>query len=188
MVSIAQRKICFQFWLNRGYWTLKPSYGNQSRRRKTLHSNQLKTWRGMSFIRLFMPKVRCISSASHDQTILRNTYYYCYYSTLFWVFHTNISWFFLLEFEWQLVSRTFLSILADLNNVVVWMVSTFPLISKSYSSLTIPLGIFPSAPITTGITVTFMFHSFFSSLARSRYSSLFLPSFNYHYYYFILLR
>ena len=30
------------------------------------------------------------------------------------------------------VSRTLLSILADLNNVVVWMVSTRPLISKSF--------------------------------------------------------
>ena len=70
------------------------------------------------------------------------------------------------------VSRTFLSILADLNNALVWMVSTFPLISKFSSPITNPLGIVPRAPITFGIT--FMFHSFlFSSLARYRYSSLF---------------
>ena len=36
---------------------------------------------------------------------------------------------FSLESEWQQVTRTLLSILADLNNTVVWMVSTRPLIS-----------------------------------------------------------
>ena len=72
------------------------------------------------------------------------------------------------------VSRTLLRILADLINAVIWMVSTCLLVSKSSSSLvTIPI-----APITIGITVTFMFHSFFGfflfcSLARSRYLSLF---------------
>ena len=59
------------------------------------------------------------------------------------------------------VSRTLLSILADHNNVVVWMVSTRPLISKSSSHLTNPLLIVPRAPITIGITVTFMLDSFF---------------------------
>ena len=34
------------------------------------------------------------------------------------------------------VSRTLLSILADLNNAVVWLLSTFPLISKSSSPFT----------------------------------------------------
>ena len=47
-----------------------------------------------------------------------------------------------------------------LNNAVVWMVSTCPLISKSSSPFANPLGIVPSAPITFGITVTFMFHNF----------------------------
>ena len=41
-----------------------------------------------------------------------------------------------------------------------------PLISNSSSSLTKALGIVPSAPITIGITITLMLHSFFSSLAR----------------------
>ena len=73
-----------------------------------------------------------------------------------------------LEFEWQQVSRTLLSILAVLNNAVVWMVSTRPPTSKSSSPLNNPLVTVPKAPITIGITVTFMFHSFFNSLARSR--------------------
>ena len=59
------------------------------------------------------------------------------------------------------VSRTLLSILADLNNVVVWIVSTCPLISKSSSPFIYPFRGIPSAPITIGLTITFMFHSFF---------------------------
>ena len=75
------------------------------------------------------------------------------------------------------VSKT-LSILVDLNNVVVWMVST-RLFSKSSSSCTNPLVTVPRAPITVGIPVTFMLHSFFNSLARSRYLSLFPLSFSF---------
>ena len=59
------------------------------------------------------------------------------------------------------VSRILLSILTDLNNAVVWMVSTRPFISKSSSPFNISLEIIPSAPITSGIPVTFMFHSLF---------------------------
>ena len=83
-------------------------------------------------------------------------------------------------FHWSLsdskspqVSRTLLSILAVLNNAVVWMVSTRPLISKSSSHFINPLGTVPKAPITIGITVTCMFHSFFNSQARSRYIPFF---------------
>ena len=71
-------------------------------------------------------------------------------------------------FHWSLsdskspqVSRTLLSILAVLNNVVVWMVSTQLLISESSSPFNNPLVTVPKAPITIGIIVTFMFHSFF---------------------------
>ena len=58
------------------------------------------------------------------------------------------------------VSRTLLGILAELNNVIVWMVSTRPLISKfsnpfDYASVTVA-----RASITIGINVTFMFHCF----------------------------
>ena len=68
------------------------------------------------------------------------------------------------------ISNTLLSILAGLNNAVIWMVSTCPLISKSSNPSINPLGI---VPITIGITVTFMFQFFFSSLARSTYLFLF---------------
>ena len=49
----------------------------------------------------------------------------------------------------------------------------------SSSPRTNPLMTEPSTPITIGITVTFIFHSFFSSLARSGYSSLFSLSFSF---------
>ena len=75
------------------------------------------------------------------------------------------------------VSRTLLSIMADLNNVVVWMVSIRPLISKSTSPL-INLTV-PRAPITIVIYVTLLFHSFFNSLVMSRYLSFFSLSFNF---------
>ena len=58
------------------------------------------------------------------------------------------------------VSRTLLSILVDLNNAVIWMVSTRPLISKYSSPCINPLVSVPLALITIGIIVTFMFHSF----------------------------
>ena len=59
------------------------------------------------------------------------------------------------------VSRTLLSILAVLNDAVVWMVSTRPPISKSSSPFSNPLVTVPNAPITIGIIFTSMFHSFF---------------------------
>ena len=71
-------------------------------------------------------------------------------------------------FHWSLrdskspqVSRTLPSILAILNNAVVWMVSTRLPTSKSSSPFSNPLVTVPKAPITIGIIVTFMFHSFF---------------------------
>ena len=84
-----------------------------------------------------------------------------------------------LEFEWQQVSWTLLSILTVLNNAVVWMVSTRLPTSKSSILFNNPLVTVPKAPITIGIIVTFMFHSFFNSLAKSRYLSFFSHSFSF---------
>ena len=75
------------------------------------------------------------------------------------------------------VSRTLLSILAVFNNAVVLMVSTRLPTSKSSRPFNNSLVTVPKAPITIGIIVTFMFHSFFDSLARSWYLPLFLHSF-----------
>ena len=51
-----------------------------------------------------------------------------------------------LESEWQQVSVTLLNILADRNNVMVWMVSICFPISNSSSPFFKPLGTVPSAP------------------------------------------
>ena len=89
-------------------------------------------------------------------------------------------------FHWSLsdskspqVSRTLLSILAVLNNAVVWMVSTRPPTSKSSCLFSNPLVTVLNIPITIGIIVTCMFHSFFNSLARSMYLSFFSHSFSF---------
>ena len=84
---------------------------------------------------------------------------------------------FSMEFEWQQVSRTLPSILTVLINVVVWMVSTCPPTCKTSSPFSNSL--LTNAPITIGIIVTCMFHSFFHSLARSRYLSFFSHSFSF---------
>ena len=77
------------------------------------------------------------------------------------------------------VSGTLLSILAVFNNAVVWVVSIRPPTSKSSSPFNNPSVTMPNAPITIGTIVTFMFHSFFNSLARSRYLSFFSHSFSF---------
>ena len=58
------------------------------------------------------------------------------------------------------LSRTLLSILTYLNNAVVWMVSTRPLISKSFIPCNNPSVNVPRSPITFAIIVIFMFHIF----------------------------
>ena len=89
-------------------------------------------------------------------------------------------------FHWRLndskssqVSRTLLSILAIFNNAVVWIVPTRPPTSKSSRPFNTPFITVQKSPITIGIIVSFMFHSFFNSLARSRYLSLFSHSFSF---------
>ena len=90
------------------------------------------------------------------------------------VFHWSLS-----NSESHKASRTFLSILADLYNSVIRIVSTRPFISMTSSPCTNPWVTIPKAPITVSITVTFLFQSFFfSSLARSMSLSLFSLYFN----------
>ena len=61
-------------------------------------------------------------------------------------------------------SRILLNILADLNNVIVWIVSSRPLISKSSNPCTNPSATVLRVPFTIGITVTLIFHPFCSAL------------------------
>ena len=105
---------------------------------------------------------------------------YCYYYfTLLRVFLTSVSWWFLHETEWQQVSRTLLSILAVLNNALVWIVSTRPLIFESSSSSSKAFEIERRALITIGFIITFMFHCFLCSLARPKYLYFLLLSFSF---------
>ena len=88
------------------------------------------------------------------------------------VFHWNLS-----DSKFPQVSRTLLSILAVVNDAVVWMVSTRLTTPKSSSHSSNPLVTVLKAPLTIGIIVTFIFHFF--SLARSRYLSFFSHSFSF---------
>ena len=82
------------------------------------------------------------------------------------VFHWSLS-----DYKFPLVSNILLRIRADHNNAEVWMVSTNPLISKFFSPFINALLTVLRSPIIIGMNVTFMFHSFFNSQARSWYSS-----------------
>ena len=90
------------------------------------------------------------------------------------VFHWNLS-----DSKSPQVSRTHFRILAVLSNAVILIVSTCPPISKSSRPFNNPLVIVPKAPITIGTIAPFMFHSFFNSLARSRYLFFFSHSFSF---------
>ena len=78
------------------------------------------------------------------------------------------------------VSWTFLSILDDLNNAVVWMVLIF-LNSNYFSPLSKLFETVPSAPTTTGITVRLIFHRFFLVLWRVQVP---VSLFTFFYFYF----
>ena len=77
------------------------------------------------------------------------------------------------------VSRTLLSILAVLSNAVIWRVSPHQPTSKSPRPFNKHLVMLPKAPFTIGTIVTFMFHSIFNCLARSRYLSFCSHSFSF---------
>ena len=79
-------------------------------------------------------------------------------------------------FHWSLsdskspqVSRTFLGILANLNNAIVGMVLILPLISNSFSLFSKRLVTVPSTLFAIGVTVTTMF------LARSIFVLIYFP-------------
>ena len=91
------------------------------------------------------------------------------------VFHSSLS-----DRKTPRVSRTLLSIRPVIKNAIILMVSTRPPTSKSSSRFNSHLVTVPNAQITNGIIVTVMFHSFFNSLARSRYLSFFSLSFNFN--------
>ena len=80
------------------------------------------------------------------------------------VFHKSLS-----DSKSPQISRTLLSILADLNNAVIWIVLILPQISNSAILFSKSLRANSSAPTKTDITVIFLFLSFFSSQARSKY-------------------
>ena len=67
------------------------------------------------------------------------------------------------------ISKILLSILADLNYTLVWMVSIRLAISNTSSPLSKPLGIILSTPVTIGVTVALLYHRFLISLASSKY-------------------
>ena len=84
----------------------------------------------------------------------------------------------------SLPSTTFVSGTSGITAILKYrsvnpIVSTRPLISKSSCPYTNSLVTAQRAPITIGIIVTFMFHSFFNSFVRSRYLSFFSFSLNF---------
>ena len=106
-----------------------------------------------------------------------------YYLLLIRVFHISVSWWSFTG-DWVtaslLKSSGFFSVFCPFSTMLlVWMVSTRPPTSKSSRPFNNPLVTVRKAPITIGIIVTFMFHSFFNSLARLWYLYLFSHSFRF---------
>ena len=116
---------------------------------------------------MFHPSIWCLT-----------VHYYYYYYLLIRVFHNSVHWS-LSDSKSPQVSRTLLNILAVFNIAVLWMVSYRPPTSKSSSPFSNPLITVPNTPITIGIIVTFMFHSFFSSFERSMQLSFFSRPFSF---------
>ena len=65
------------------------------------------------------------------------------------------------------VARTLLCVLADLNNLLVWMATSRPHISKSSSPFDNSSETVPRVPITIWRNVTFMFHRYLSFISFS---------------------
>ena len=112
------------------------------------------------FISLMRFQLYCPVSTNF-LNLLRYFYYYQYCCCC--CGFTPYELFTLVDFYWSLidckfphVSRTLLSILANLNNVVVWMVLSLSLISNSSNPFSKRLGTIPSAATSVDISVTFM--------------------------------
>ena len=83
-------------------------------------------------------------------------------------------------FHWSLSESKSPQVFGTLpSNAAIWIVSTRLSTFESPRPFNNPLVIVPKAPITIGIIVTLMFHSFFNSLARSTYLSFFSHSFSF---------
>ena len=78
------------------------------------------------------------------------------------------------------VSRTLLSILADLNNDVVWIVSTRLLISQPSSPFNDPLVTVTSASITIGMTVNYYYDFTFGEFFKPAFDDCRLVEFEWH--------
>ena len=96
------------------------------------------------------------------------------------VFHSSLS-----DSKSLQVSRTLLSILAVFNNAVVRMVSTRPPTSKSSRPFNNTLVTAPEAPISIGIIVTFMFHSFFQFSSKVE---VLISLFTFFQFYYVVYR
>ena len=95
----------------------------------------------------------------------------------FRVFHISVNWWF---YTGVWVTASLLKspgLVSGFWPFLTTLVSTRSPVSKSSRPFNNPLDIVPNAPITIGTIVTFLFHSFFNSLARSRYLSFFSLSF-----------
>ena len=111
-----------------------------------------------------------LPGVSKGQVDISMKYYY-YYHNYLWVTHIgNANGIYALWFGCNKppqTSRTFLRILAVCITALFWSSTIFVSFPRSCNPFFNFLGIAPNAPMTTGVTVSFIFQIFFSSLARS---------------------
>ena len=127
-----------------------------------------RTGAGLLLLFLFL----LLTNFLHQRSLF---FFFCF----FVFFYLSLS-----DYKSPLVSRTLLSILADLNYSVVWIVSILRLIFSSSSLFSKAFQSVPSAPTTTSITFTLMFHGFF--LYFSGKVQVFLYLFTFFYFYSML--
>ena len=99
-------------------------------------------------------------------------YYYYYHFTPCKFFTPVLAVGLSLESKWQLIRFPGHFWVFELISTILWScmaLMILPLIFNSTRLASKPLTTIPSAPTIIGITVTFMFYSFFDSLARFKY-------------------